>query len=226
MHRLPGGALGHWWRHAAGAFSDLPAGRKAGGTRPGRQDGHRHIDGHHRVHLGIQRACTPQAWSRALGHRHQARSRHCAGWLCGQPRCVRTAQRQLPRRFLWPVCEFLSRADVSGQEACPHSPDAWNRRPTGRWWLHRLSVWAGRCRGWLCQRALHDMVQRTHPQCGCHQCCPWFSHRAGQRGGLCDQRPVGYLFACRFFGLRVATCSGRHCHLQRAHCPSGSQGSA
>ena len=113
-------------------------------------------------------------------------------WVALWPASVCShCSRQLPRRFLWPVCEFLSRADVSGQEACPHSPDAWNRRPTGRWWLHRFSVWIGRCRGWLCQRALHDMVQRTHPQCGCHQCCPWFSHRAGQRGGLCDQRPVG-----------------------------------
>jgi uncharacterized membrane protein YfcA len=56
-----------------------------GRTGAGGEDGHRHVDGHHPVHVGVQRARAPRARRRALGSAEVAGAGHraAAGLLSG-----------------------------------------------------------------------------------------------------------------------------------------------
>jgi hypothetical protein len=145
-------AAGHGRRHDDGAVHDLdPVGarRRAGA---GGEDGHRHVDGHHPVHLDVQRARPPCARRRALGPGARWRRASCRRPALGRRGCSR-AQGPGPGAVLRAVHRLLGHADAAGPQAQALATDA---GPVGQGLVgsrHRLP-----CRAWSAPAA---------PSCRC-----------------------------------------------------------
>ena len=160
-HRIPRRPAGHRRRHADGALPHLISGPARRGAGAGREDGDRHVDGHHHVHLDLQRARPPPARRGALGHRLAARAGHRDRRHGRQPGRFRAAQGHVLAIFFAALRRLLGDPDVPR----PGSPQPTRQmpgtgRPGGRGRRDRLPLRAGGRRRRLRQRAVHGLVQR------------------------------------------------------------------
>ena len=224
VHGFSGRPAGHRRRDDHGAVHHAHPRCAWRCARPGGQDGDRHVHGHHRVHLRFQRARAPQARCRALGHRPPARPGHRHRRGPGQPGRVRLAQGSMAGTAVRGLRQLLGHPDAQGQEAQAFAHASGHRWPGRGRHRDRFSLWPGRRRGRLRQRALHDLVQRGHPQRRGHQCRARLSDRPGQCGGVHRRRARRVWAAGAFAGLHLLACAGRDRLCQRAHGPAGREG--
>ena len=185
-------------------------------VRPRGEDGHRHLDGHHPVHLDLQPARASQRgavrWDLVRGIAPGI----VIGFAGRRRGRVRAHQGRSAGRAVRGIRRLLGHTDAAQPQA-----QALARHPGGASARGAAGAGIGFLSGWsapagLRVGALHDLVRRAHPQRRGHQRGARLPDRAGQHRGLRDQRleparriagSLGYLYLPALLCIAVASVS-------------------